>query len=339
MSEQQESSVAEMVVAETTTETPETASAEATPPVAPDAAAAETEQAAKPEDVRASRLAALARREKQAREAETKARAASEATERQIAAFKAEQQRIEAAAAQARAMEERIANARRNPMEALKALGLDYRTLTEAVLQDGKPTPEMLAADMDARLAAALEAKTKPLLERLEAFEKEREAAEAARVEAQYAEARNILDRNVRAFLASPEAAEKYEGISAFGAEGEVSKLIDLTFQQTGRFLTYEQAAKRINDYIESNYGVADERRKAYYAKRLAPPPAETPAPAAKPVPPQGAGGRFVSTKTLTNAGASAAAPATGASLSREEALERAKLRIQQSRSGGSAKA
>lgn len=336
MSEQ--TSVAEAVSQATATETTGPADPGAPPQQDPQGGAdPASERAAAEERVKASRLAALARRERSLAEAEKASKAAAAEAEAKAKAAEERLARIEAEAKRVADLEQKIANARRNPMAALQALGLSYKDVTESVLQDGKPSPELLAADFDARLQKELESRMKPLQERLDAYEEQRrkaeEAQEKAQTDAQHAQAIATLDRNARAYLEAN--AERYEAIAAFEAEGEVARLIELEWDRSwgsGKpvLLSYEQAAQRIEAFLQDQYGISGEdekaaRRRAFFQKRLAPPApaAPTPAPASRPKP---------GTKTITNAAASAATPPPPPAATREDALERALKVMQQAK-------
>jgi hypothetical protein len=288
-------------------------------------AAARAERA---DRVKATQLAALARRERAAAEAEKRSRAAAAEADQRSKAAEERAARIEADAKRIADLEGRIQNARRDPLGALKALGLSYKDITESVLADGKPSPDLIAADLDARLERELAARLKPLTERLEAFERQREAEEAARTDRNYQEAVTVLDRNAREFVTAH--ATDYPAIEAFDQHGEVARLIELEFERTGQIIHYSEAAHRIEAFLRDQFGIGGEddraaRRRAYIQSQLAPPPPPVVAPPAVTRPRQG-------TKTITNAAASAATPTPPPAADRDSALERAKLILQQAK-------
>lgn len=319
-------SVAEQVSAQTTASegTAAPINIDPTQPAAPAEGAPETEE----KRVGADRIAALARREKRAIEAEQRAQRVSAEAEQRAAALKADEAKLRAEVDQARAMQRQLAEARRNPIKFLESVGLSYKDLTESVLNEGKPSPELIARDFEARLEAELEKRLKPISEKFEAIEAEKKRIEEAQADAQYKEALGVLDRNARQFVATN--PDRYEAIAAFGEESAIAEYIAKEYDRTGQILSYEIAADRIERFLQQQYTVAETdprgaRIRGFFAKRLAPPPPPAPAPTLTPR--RGAAGR-----TITNRAAAEVPPAPKPAGGREEAMERARLAFARAR-------
>lgn len=322
-------SVADQVAAQTTASEGTAAQPANADPTLPEAPGEGVAEIVEEKRVGADRIAALARREKRAIEAEQRAQRVSAEAEQRAAAIKAEEAKLRAEVDQARAMQRQLAEARRNPIKFLESVGLSYKDLTESVLNEGKPSPELIARDFEARLEAELEKRLKPISEKFDAIEAEKKRIEEAQADAQYKEALGVLDRNARQFVAAN--PDRYEAIAAFGEESAISEYIAKEYDRTGQILSYEIAADRIERFLQQQYTVAETdprgaRIRGYFAKRLAPP--TPPAPAApSPTPRRGPAGR-----TITNKAAAEVPPAPKPSGGREEAMERARLAMARAR-------
>lgn len=138
--------------------------------------------------------------------------------------------------------EAKLAGAKGAPLEALKAAGLTYDDVTNAQLNDGKPSAELIAqqardeiAALRAELAKRDEAQT------AEATTQAQQAKEAARKEF-YAEAQSFAER----------AGDTYELLNVFKPYHLVAQAIEAEHQKSGKVLTYAEAAQKVEDALRA---------------------------------------------------------------------------------------
>jgi hypothetical protein len=170
------------------------------------------------------------------------------AEKRQIAAEKAElaQHREEVKAHKAA-----LAAAKRNPIEALTAMGLSYDDITNYITNNNQLTPELKTrAEIDEARAEARKA-----AEGLENFKKEQETKATEAKAAQEKALRETFENNHRAFYDRTVAfvranAVQYELTNLHGAQIEVPKLIEAVHARSGKLLTKEEAAEQIENYF-----------------------------------------------------------------------------------------
>ncbi len=260
-----------------------------TPPAAPPPPVVPPE----PEAATAGRFAALARKEK-ALKAEV---AKFEGTRSEVAKAKAAVDAFEAAKAAAKGNPEKA-------LEALEALGISYSELTDHMI-GGKLKREPLdeVAKLREELAAKDAAATKAATVR--------ERAEVdAQVEA-YAQA--TLD-----FVNSNSA--DYELTCHFGQQSQVFEVIRETFEQHGRVVSQQEAAKLVEDDLRETAKKLKGTKAfaALFAPEPAAPPAEGSSAVAGSVQPK------KPTPTLTNDFAAATQPPAPPATSDEERAKRA---------------
>lgn len=135
--------------------------------------------------------------------------------------------------------------AKQDPKSLLDAHGLTYDELTEAMLNDGKPTTGMLAKTVD-EIRAEIQAE----------FDKRDQAREAERTKAEEDRRQASLQvwrRNTAERVKG--AADKYPLIAALGAEGQVSQDIEAHYNASGEELAADKAAEaleaRLSDLVE----------------------------------------------------------------------------------------
>lgn len=203
----------------------------------------------KPADEKVSpKLEILIRREQQA-----------VARERQAKQIEADLQ------ARLRTLEEREARVREfesakgNSKKALELLGLNYDELTKAQLLDGEIPPEV---------------QIKKIEEKFEAFKSEKEKEEQRRQEQEAlkqreAEARAISDFKSQINTYLSDNAARYEFIAFEGAQELVFDVIDEHYNRTlnqetgiGKVMSLEEAADKVEEYLEGKYNKAKELSK-----------------------------------------------------------------------------
>jgi len=132
------------------------------------------------------------------------------------------------------------ANAKRDPLGYLKAAGIEYDQVSQAVLNDGKPSADLIALDVESKLEAAkaewkaeMEAERKRLSD-------ERAASESAVVERW---ARQTTD-----WVKSE--GEKYELVNLYDLGGQIPQAIQKAWDDNQEELTREAAAERLENHL-----------------------------------------------------------------------------------------
>lgn len=206
---------------------------------------------------------------------------------------------------------QRQASYAQNPLNVLddlaQVLGVDrkqaYEMLTSGILSDGKPTPELVAAQSRAeteKLRAEIEKLRKDQVER---DQKNNETAQARAIEAYKSEIQDYLGQH----------AEEFELITTLGQYEEVVyETAEALYQQAGKVPTIKEAAEKVEKFLEEQAEKVSKTKKL--AARLAQKPKEEP-------------------KTLTNALTSAPSVLGGAPKSESDRIARALAALD--RSGG----
>lgn len=207
------------------------------------AVAATTEEAPKVEapkaeekkDPSSSRFAALARREKAAREQEA-------TVQRRVSEMEARESAI-------KEREARFDSSKKRPMAALRELGFTYADLTQDVLGGYKEPEE-----------DPLDKKLKPFKDKwdkfepnVEALQKEVQELKNAIVQRQQTESYDKAMTEIRATAADP---EKYELINTFGDEA-IDLIRDTVveyFNKNQKLLDYSEACDIVEKYYEEEY-------------------------------------------------------------------------------------
>jgi hypothetical protein len=229
--------------------------------------------------------------------------------------IRAEQEKLDAQrkewAAERQALEQiKQARASRDPLTALRALGLSDDEVTTALVNRGQPaTPEQEVK----RLARDLEQYKAELAAKEQAAATERAKEQAAQIERQTQEFRERTARHVAG------KADVYELINAEGAHAQVAAKIEEHYRATydpdtrqGELLTADQAAEIVEKEIEERLAKATATKK--WQAKVAKPP-ENALPKSAPVAPR----RTIAELTSTTA---AASPPKGKT--REERFARA---------------
>jgi len=130
----------------------------------------------------------------------------------ETARFAAEREQLQREVAEAKAMREAMAAAKVDPLKALEVLGVDYDTLTQAVLTSGKPE------SADARAAR----------EEVRALREEMQRRDAEREQAQFTAAAQAAEQATRAELA---AVARDEGRFPLASKMDAAEAADAAWQ------------------------------------------------------------------------------------------------------------
>jgi hypothetical protein len=186
--------------------------------------------------------AKLAREQKAAREASEK--------------LKSERMAIEEKAKVVEEFEQAKANAGKNPIEALKLLGLTPEQVNDYLLSTGEPDPvEAVRSELEEFKRAQQEAQNRYLEEQRKAVE----AEQAATLDQFKGQISQFIESN----------PDKYELTQTWGAQSAVFELIDATYTQTNRVLTIEEAADQVESYLDSEVSKLTATKK--FSAKLAP--------------------------------------------------------------------
>lgn len=254
------------------TSTPETATPPAQEQASPEKEAAKPEQ-----DLKfASKFAALSKKERD---------------------LLKKSQEIKAKESQLQEWERLKGNAKTDVDATLKALGLDYDTVTEFYLNGGAPKKE-----------SDVEVIKKKLTEIEQRDEQRKKEAEQAKLQEQLANFQNEQVGFVK------KHAEKYELINVFDAHDLVFQVTQEYYESKGTVPTHEEAANLVEKYLEQTLEKLPQVKKAqrYFAPKTEPEKQNQDKPVQK-------------TQTLTNNLAqNVPAPDGKRPLTREESIERA---------------
>ena len=246
----------------------EPAKADAAPEPAPAAQEAKAEPAPDPkpkEPTAAERFAAMARKEKQIVERDR--------------SLKDREAKLAEREAAIKAAEDRRQGYSQDPLKALSDLGLTYEDLTKLVLNKTDPSAQQALAMR--QLAEQVEQAKREAAAAKEAIARaqaEREAAEKEHTTAAFkGEVGSFLKAN----------AEKYELIEATDSQELVFATVQAEFERTGEMLTLEQAADKVETFLEQRLErVAKAKKLAAKIAPPKPPPAPTLTNAVTPAPP-----------------------------------------------------
>jgi hypothetical protein len=201
----------------TTTAAPQ--AAPATPPTQPDS----NQQA----------FAALASRERELRQAQESFKkdrdaylSAVESEKKEMAAWKKSRD-----------------NARRDPLGYLKAAGLEYDQVSQAVLNDGKPSADLIALDVEQKLEQARAEWKAEMESERQKLADERKANDAA-----------VVDRwkkQTADWVASQ--ADKFELVNHYGLGASVADAIQKAWDENQEELTREAAAERLENTLRES--------------------------------------------------------------------------------------
>lgn len=231
------------------------------PEAAPEVAApvVEAPPVEKPKERSSERFAALARKEAE--------------VFRKAQAVRQQQAEIARQAEEIRAYQAAKQQAKLNPLDALKQLGLSYEELTEYVLNDNKPTPTAEVAALKQEIES-FKRQTE------ESRRREMEARQAAEVEQQQQIVEAFRDE-VREYVS--QHAETYELTSLYGGANLVHEVIEEHFNEqrrngvvSPRLMTIPEAAKLVEEHYEDLARQAQATKKFAATQQKATPPQVT---------------------------------------------------------------
>jgi hypothetical protein len=210
----------------------------------------------------AKRFAALTRKDKEFRQEKEQ----WEAEKAQFEAMKAE---LESLKAEKTPQEEEMPleyRLKREPLKVLAELGLDYETLTNLAINDGKLSPEqkmeLMQQDLERKMESTYGSKLEALQQKLE---------EKEQLEIQQREERAVAEFKSNITNHLQENAAEYELIAAQDANDLVYQVIEEHYNETGRILEIKDAA----DAVESH--LTEEAQKLLKLKKLVGQPTPTP--------------------------------------------------------------
>jgi hypothetical protein len=140
------------------------------------------------------------------------------------------------------------ARALANPLEAMKELGLTYEQLTQFVLNDNRPTPELVETRLQQEITSIknrLEAEQKA---RDEAF-KTQQLQMQEQSQRQYAEAANQVKLEITDFVSA--RPDDFALIQKNEASETVFEVMNQHYNNTGRIMNIEEACKLVEEYFE----------------------------------------------------------------------------------------
>lgn len=178
-------------------------------------------------DPLASRFSALAKREKslvRMRQEMAEERARIEAERKEIDRYKSLYEQ-----------------AKKDPRKILEEVGWSYDRLTEAHLNDYKPTPESEIHSVKEQLQALRQEREQEKTKAQE-MEEQRQKDEFL---AQVKEAKGAIAKQVK------DLGDEFEFINSFGEHDLVYETMMEIFNKTGRMVEVVEAAKIVEDYIE----------------------------------------------------------------------------------------
>ncbi len=245
------------------------------------------ETAPKVDDRLASKFAALTRKEKAIREQQNQLK------QKQAEIDQLKKQYEERGSSE-KSLAERLKS---EPLKVLSEAGLTFEDLSQIVLNEGNPTPEMLIKrtrdEIESKYTKELEDLKKSMLEK----EQQQEEAKVNQVKQQYlAELTEFVN-----------STEKYELIRANDGVQLVYDIVEAFYEDSGKILSLEEAADHVETYLE------EEARKLFELKKFK----QTSQPKELKPPTETA-------PTLSNALASQAPQKSERKLSKEESLKEA---------------
>lgn len=247
------------------------------------------ETAPKVDDKLASKFAALTRKERALREQQNQLK-------KQQAEIEQLRKQFDERGSSEKSLADRLKS---EPLKVLSEAGLTFEDLSQIVLNEGNPTPEMLIK----RTRDEIESKyTKELEELKRSMIEKEKAAEEAKVDAvkqQYmAELTEYVNSN-----------EKYELIRANDSVQLVYDVVEAFYQESGKVLSLQEAADQVESYLE------DEAKKIFELKKFK---------QTSPKQDQQPGQPKQTAPTLSNAMASQAPQKGERKLSKEESIKEA---------------
>jgi hypothetical protein len=242
----------------------------------------------------ASRFAAIARREKAAREVEARAKQQEQAAAERL-------KEVESRITSAQKWEQEFEGIRKNPMQLLKKAGYSLEDVVKYVLNDEQATPDLAAREVDRAIQKQIKALEDRFAAKEQTWQQEKAAAEKAQFDRSVEHFRSRISDHLSANADALELTHA-EFSTAAEAENEVFELIRLQYQSTGDMLTIEEASERVETFLEERAEKLLKTKKL--AGRIQPGAQST---LKRDIPPTRE--RTASTKQITNSQASSAGP------------------------------
>lgn len=198
-------------------------------------------------DEMASKFAALAKKERYARQMTMQAKSREEALAKREAAI----------AQRERQWDEEF---RSSPLEALKKRNINYQDITNAALNDGKFSPDVeikSVRDEITRLRQENEQKEKQMLVQQQ---RAQAAAESEAIEGFKSNITNHIGQNT----------EKYELTKLYDGEDLVFQTVEEHFNRTQKILSVDEACQLVEQYLESELERTSKESKKFQSKFLA---------------------------------------------------------------------
>lgn len=241
----------------------------------------------------AAKFAALSRKEKAVRQREAQLQQQMQELEAKIKAMEQQQNEVQSY----KSLPERL---KKEPFKVLQEQGLSFEQLAEMVLNDGKPTQDMILSEYE-----------KKVMSKVQELEQKLAEKEAKEQEERYQAAIEQFQGQLTDFI---NETPEYELIKANDAADLVFQVIEEHHNETGEILSNKEACDAVEEYLLDEAKKLVDREKV---KKLLQP--QTPN---KPAAPQGK-----SSPTLSNAAAAQATKSAAKFLSDEESKrEAAKL-------------
>jgi len=184
----------------------------------------------------ATKFAALSRKEKAIRESEKRLNTRMKELDAKLAASEASKP----APVVEEALDRRI---RKDPFNTLKSLGVDYETLTQIALNNGKLTPELQMQLMKEELESKYTSQLDEVNKKIAAREQKEEESRVANLV-------NEFKGKISTQISS--AAEDFELVAAEGQDGveAVYEIIDAYYQETGEVLDIKEAVEAAEEEL-----------------------------------------------------------------------------------------
>lgn len=242
----------------------------------------------------AAKFAALSRKEKAVRQREAQLQQQMQDLEAKLKAFESQQSEVQ----NYKSLPDRL---KKEPFKVLQEQGLTFEQLAEMVLNDGKPTQEMILSEYE-----------KKVMSKVQELEQKLAEKEVKEQEERYNAAINQFQGQLVDFI---NETPDYELIRANDSADLVYNVIEEHFNETGEILSNKEACDAVEEYLleEAKKLVDREKVKKLLSSQT---PSKTATPSGK------------SSPTLSNAQAAQASKQTAARrLSDEESkIEAAKL-------------
>jgi hypothetical protein len=138
--------------------------------------------------------------------------------------------------------EELVQQSKKNPLGLLKKLGWDYQMLTDLVLNEEKPTPELEIRSVKQEIEDLRKEREQ---ERQSILQKQAEAQKA-----EYEEKISAFKDEITDFVKSK--ADDFEFINQYGQFDLIYETIEAGFHQNGKMMSIEEAARLVESHLES---------------------------------------------------------------------------------------